>query len=365
MEGVIDTYYIPVKTLDEMSESELLEEVRGITKKFQNDIEHRTLVYEELVEYFHEYMMPLIEYSPLNLYENALSRFIKSQLGNEIPGCFLEEFAYYETDDSFREQMNNLYNYYKDVIDNGCSVSDSEFLELYKLSFADEENSYYYLRYMLGQIIEGNNKVSESTYRSIIKRFVNGFIDINQLNMDFKVRSLEREDYIADSICVGGINYSTFDKAHLCSKDVLSNLEDIFHEVWHTVQSSDEYSEADVVTLMKMDDFIWRVFGDEYYDENYDILSSEVDANLHAVWLVSDFLREVSPRTYNANRERLAKKADIYADLACSRKRTYQGEVYDVDTLFEAALVSEGVKREDILGTDSGEKKLLKEIVFR
>ena len=365
MDGVCyDTYFIPVKTLDEMSESELLEEIKKLTRKFQNDIVHRTLIYEELVEYFHEYMIPLIEYSPLNLYENPLSKFINSQLGNEIPGCFLEEFTYYENDETFKEEMNSLCNYYKDIIENGETVSDREFLELYKLSFADKENSYYYLKYMLGQIIEGNNKVSENIYRVIIKRFVDGFIELNHLNMVFKIEDLEREDYIADSICVKGINYSTFDKAHLCSRDVISNLENIFHEVWHTVQASSEYSESDVVELIKMDDFIWRVFGDSYYDENYNILSSEVDANLHAVWLVSDFLREVSPKTYNAYKIRLAKKADNYVELTASRKRTLEGEVYDIDTLFEAALVSEGVLREEILGKECSEKKLLKEVVF-
>ena len=72
----------------------------------------------------------------------------------------------------------------------------------------------------------------------------------------------------------------------------------------------------------------------------------------------------LTPKTYNAYKIRLAKKADNYVELTASRKRTLEGEVYDIDTLFEAALVSEGVLREEILGKECSEKKLLKEVVF-
>lgn len=361
----IDDEIVAVKSLDEMSESELFEEIRKLTKKFQLDIEYRTFDYEELVKYFHEYMMPLVEYSPLNLYNNSLFKFIKSQLGNEIPGCFQEEFLYYEEDEDFKSSMQEIIDYYKGVIESGDTVSDSEFSELYKLLQVDDENSFYFAKYMLGQVIDGNNWVNESEYRLLISTFVNKLVELNNLPMTFTIGKLEREDYVADSIAMRGHNFTTFDKTHLSTRTILENLEDIFHEIWHTVQADEDYNDSDIVTLIKIDDYIWRVFGNTYYDDNYSVLSSETDANLHAVWLLGEFLKEVSPEAYRLNKVALNLKSDRYADLLYTRKRYFKGEMYDVDVLFEAACVSNLTTREAVLGNTSQEKKLLKEITFK
>lgn len=355
-----------MSTLYEKSESCLISELKTLTLKFQNDLIHFSLEYDELVYYFHEYMRQLVNYSPLNLYDNPLSKFVKRHLGGEIPGCFLEEFQYYEEDCDFKNELCNLTKYYMDIISEGYGISDSEFLELYKLSLVEQEHSDMFVRYLLSQLVEANNITSDTVYRDLINRFVCGFIKDNDLEIDFKIGKLDKQDddIYADSICENGRRLITFDKDHLRVKDIMFNLEDIFHEIWYTLQDSYEYNDVGTIELIKMDDYIRRIFGDSYYDENYDLISYEVDANLHAVLLLGSYLKEVSPVMYELNREKLENKVQSYSDLLYSRKRVYAGCDYDIDTLFEIALIEGGKKKEDILGHESEEKTYLKEVTF-
>ena len=84
------------------TESELFKELKDLTKKFENDLIHRTFIYDELVEQFHMYMPNLISYSPLNLYINPLSNFIRFNIGTNIPGCIIEEYQVYENQHDFK-----------------------------------------------------------------------------------------------------------------------------------------------------------------------------------------------------------------------------------------------------------------------
>lgn len=349
------------------SESTLLSEAKVLAEKFENDIEHFTLDYDELVDYFHTYVFELVNYSALNLYSNPLSKFIMRHLGEEIPGCIRDEFRLYEEDCSFQEEMDNLTTFYKDIITHGFGISDSEFEELYQLSLIDEENSNMYVSYLLSQLIEDCNNTSDSTYEDLINRFICDLIERNGLNIHFKIGKEKRDnnDDYADSICENGEYYVTFDRDHLDSKKVLFNLEDIFHEIWHTVQDSEEYNDPCVIELIKMDDFIRRELGDSYYDENYNYISYEVDANLHAVMMQTSLLKVISPASYAVNRRWLNRRIDRYSDLLYSRKRTYGGEEYDIDVLFDRAIAKAGKSREDVLGSSNEQKKYLKEIKFK
>lgn len=346
------------------SENELLSELVDLTKKFNLDIEHFTLDYDELVEIFHEYMFELVSYSPLNLYNNPLSRFIKRHLGNEIPGCFLDEFKFYEEDEEFKNDLASIRSYYDDIINEGYGISDSEFLELYHLSLIEDDNSYKYIKYLLSQLIEDNNSTSYSIYRDIISRFIQGVIDGNELGVQFSIGNIDDEEAIADSIKRHGSYYVTFDRKHLNSGKVMFNLEDIFHELWHTVQEDSNYNDEEVIRLFKMDDFIRKVFGDSYYDENYNIISYEVDANMHAVMMQGELLKEISPATYELNKDWLMRRVTRYNELLYSKKRYFMGAENDIDVLFDWALIESGKSYEDVFSSEPKEKKYIKEIKF-
>lgn len=349
------------------SENTLLSELKALTIKFENDIVHYSLVYDELVYYFHTYMLELVDYNPLNLYNNPLSKFIKEHLGDEIPGCFRDEFRYYEEDSEFKQYMSSLIQDYGEAIKNGYGISDSEFRELYELSLVDEENSDMYVRYLLSQLIENENATSDNIYKDLITRFVGRVIEANGVKTCFRIGKPEKkeDDVYADSICKHGVYYITFDEVHLSSKKVMDNLEDIFHEIWHTVQDNEEYNDPEVIKLIKMDDFIRRVFGYEYYHENYNVISYEVDANLHAVMMQASLFREISPATYELNKDWLNRRAERYSELLYCRRRTYGGEEYDIDVLFDRAIAKSGKSREDVLGSCQEGKKYLKEISFK
>lgn len=347
----------------ENSERTLLSELKDLSVKFKNDIIHFSLDYDELVEIFHTYMLELVNYSPLNLYNNPLTRFIRLHLGDEIPGCFLEEFKYYEDDESFKNEMANLSNYYNEVIDGGYGISDLEFEKLYQLSFVDLKNSSKYIRYLLSQLMEGGNKTNSGIYINLVTRFINDLIDTNDLDVKFCVGNFDKDDDIyADSVCKKGFYFVTFDRSHLVPEKIFFNLEDIFHEMWHTVQDDEEYNDPNVIRLIKMDNFISRVLGAAYYDENYEIISYEVDANLHAVMMLTNLLKDISPETYKVNKERLNERVEAYSEMLYSRKRFFGGVEYDIDVLFDRALSQSGKSSEDVLGDSQEGKKYLKEI---
>ena len=347
------------------SESTLMAELKDLVVKFQNDFKHRSFDYDELVEIFHTYMLELVNYSPLNLYNNPLSIFIKKHLGNEIPGCFMDEFKYYEDDNEFKSDLNDLIQYYKDIVESGFEISDSEFDELYKLSLVDEENESIFVRYLVSQLIEGNNTTSNRIYCDLIDRFVCDFVTKNGLNVRFRIGKLDNEDDdYADSIYKRRTYHVTFDRGHLNQRNILFNLEDIFHEIWYTVQDSEEYNNGDIIQLIKTDDFIRRVLGDSYYDDNYGIISYEVDANLHAVLMLASLLKEISPETYEVNKETFERRAARYNDLLYSRTRIYMGEKCDLDDVFTIALIEENKTREDVFGNLDGSKRHIKEMVF-
>lgn len=348
----------------EKVEKTLLSEVENIAFKFRNDIIHFALDYEEFVRVFHEYVGRLVEYNPIYLYDNPLSLLVRDCLGDEIPEQFNQEFEKYENDSNYNERLNRIISYYQECINEGYAISDFEFAELYRLSLIDKENEEKYIRYLLGQIIEENNIIDEKTYQSILEIFVKTIIKNNKLNVCFRMGTPKEQfdDVIADTIYRYGIYYVTYNSKKLNIDYVLEDLEFIFHEIWHTVQDSDEYSDNSLIELFKKDDYIRRVFGENYYDDNYGMISYEVDADLHAVMMLGDLLKSISPESYELNKNILENKVKKSNELLYSKKRVFRGEEYDIDVLFDRARSKCNQTSEDVLGSYQDQKKLLKVI---
>lgn len=350
----------------DINEKILFSEIEKLALKFRNDISHFALDYEELVRTFHQYVGRLVQYNPLNLYDNPLSLLINDCLGDSISYQFNKEFRKYESDPEYSEKFNGLIDYYQECINEGYGISDEEFYELYRLVKVYKRNDSTYIRYLLSQVIEGNNSIDLETYKGLLESFVKGIIKKNKLNVCFRIGKLEdaTEDEIADTIYRYGTYYVTYDSRKLNPDSVLENLEFIFHEIWHTVQDSDDYSSSNLIDLFKKDDYIRRNFGEDYYDDNYRLISYEVDADLHAVIMLGQLLRRISPETYEMNKKILENKLKRSNELLYNRKRTFRGEEYDIDVLFDRARSKCNQTSEDVLGGCQDQKKLLKIITI-
>ncbi len=349
---------------ERIDENTLLSRARRLSLKFRNDISHFALDYGELVNEFHDCVGQLVKISPINLYTNPLSKLIIDCLGEEIPLQILEEFKYYENDLDYSKRYEKIVDYYQTCIDDGYGIDDSEFLELYNLSLLDKANEEKYIKYLLGQIIEGSNVVDKETYQAIIERFINGIITKNKLRVAFKIGELGEifGDEIASTTYKYGTYYITYSNKVLSPGNALEDLECIFHEIWHTVQDSCDYSDVTLVDLFKKDDFIRGIFGESYYDDNYWRMSYEVDADLHAALLLEGLLKEISPETYNINRKLLEEQSSNCQELRYNRMRIYGGNEYDIDVLFARARNKSNRVYEEKVATSEGQKKLLKVI---
>lgn len=326
----------------QQTESSLLKELEKLSKKFENDLIHRTFIYDELVEYFHQYMPRLLKYSPLNLYTNALSNFIKYHIGAEVPGCIEEEFKVYEETHEFKSDIQEVRDFYKNLIEENVKLSPEEFNELLKLALVDE-NSQEFIKFLLGQLIEGNNSVKGSVYNALISKYFENLLSDNNLYC-------EKVNRPNPSIT-----------KQFNSKQV-GTLYEIFYGVWATIQQSAEYNEPSVINMIKIDDYFRDAYGEDYYDENHGLYASTADCHLNATLLLADFLQEVSPTTFHEHKDWLAKRAEHYTDMLYDRQRLFKGSKYDIDEIFDQTLAYTGEKKEEILGHTDNEKVFQKEI---
>lgn len=160
----------------DVNEKILFSEIEKLALKFRNDISHFALDYEELVRTFHQYVGRLVQYNPLNLYDNPLSLLINDCLGDSISCQFNKEFQKYEMDPEYSERFNGLVDYYQECINEGYGISDEEFNELYRLVKVYKSDNPTYIRYLLSQVIEGNNSIDLETYKGLLESFVKGII---------------------------------------------------------------------------------------------------------------------------------------------------------------------------------------------
>ena len=311
------------------TESELIKELKDLTRKFENDLTHRTFIYDELVEQFHLYMPSLIIYSPLNLYTNPLSNFIRFHIGLDIPGCIMDEYQVYEQQDEFKMDLQEIEDYYKSLIEDDSILTKEEFSELTKLALLEREESQFFIRYLLGQLIEGNNTANETIKNTLLSRYFGNLLSENDLY--FKWSSKENADI-----------------SNEFQNKMISVLYSMYYEAWKSIQVSEEYNEKEIISMIKIDDYFRECYGEDYYIENSNILTSEVDANLNATLFLRDFLQEVSPITYHEHKKWFNERTKSLIEKVNNRDRLFKGEKYNIDEIFNQTIEYTGENKEEI-----------------
>lgn len=322
-----------MEQMQEKTESALLNELAPLSRLFEKDIDHRILSYNELVKTFHQYMPFLLRYSPLNLYANPLSNFIRKYIGDEIPGCIQEEYKRYEDSLEFRNDMTEIRAYYKDLMQDKIPLSKEEFNELLTLALIDDKNNQEFVKYLLGQIIERNVPVKKAPSIALINCYFRNLLSINELYC--QRNKMKNEDI----------------DNHFHSK-VISSLYSMYYGLWRSVQQSKAYSPTELIEIFKVDEY-FRQKDESYYHENATRYAKDIDCHLMATTLLTEFLSKVSPTTYEANKDWLFARIDTCFDKLHNRQRIVNGTLCNIDELF--TIQKEEEKKAEI----SSDNKLL------
>lgn len=312
------------------TESILTKELESLVKMFEKDIKLRILDYEELVEIFHQYMPSLIHYSPLNLYTNPLSNFIRYHIGDDVPGCIIEEFQVYEKQEEFKSDMAEIRDYYKSLIDDNAKFSPEELKELTNFALIDA-SSQDFIKYLLGQIIDGSYPVKKPLERALVNRYFQNLLTINELNC----RSTRS-------------NNPEIDRQF--NSRIISSLYDMFYRVSLATSKDETYTDESIVEMIKIDDFFEETYGSRFTEENKELFALPLNCHLNATLLLADFLQETSPNTYQRNKKWLIKRADAYTEKLFNRDRSFSGGMYDIDEIFTQTLEYTEETKENVLG---------------
>lgn len=323
------------------TESILTKELESLVKMFEKDITLRILDYEELVEIFHQYMPSLIHYSPLNLYTNPLSNFIRYHIGDEVPGCIIEEFQVYEKQEEFKSDMAEIRDYYKSLIDDNAKFSPEELKELTTFALIDA-NSKDFIKYLLGQIIDGAYPVKKFISNSLVNRYFQHLLATNEL----KCRSNRSVNQDVDK---------------QFNSRIINSLYDMFYRISLVTSRIEEYTDPSIVEMIKIDDFFEETYGPRFTEENKELFALDFNSHLNATLLLADFLKENSPTTYQRNKKWLIQRANTYTEKLFDRDRLFSGRKYDIDEIFAQTLESTEEKKEDVLSL-SDKKVYQKEI---
>jgi len=117
---------------------------------------------------------------------------------------------------------------------------------------------------------------------------------------------------------------------------LIDNIETIFHEVHHGVQmTSPKYESYETLQIVK-DKFLSKKYGEEYYNENYWVFSSEVDAMRVSWYQASTFVGSFTEKGKALCQEKHEEKMKQIKDselriLTTGNEETY----YTVDELFQ------------------------------
>ena len=321
------------------TESELFKELKDLTRKFENDFTHRTFIYDELVEQFHMYMPSLISYSPLNLYINPLSNFIRFNIGTNIPGCIIEEYQVYENQHDFKMDLQEIEDYYKSLIEDDTILSQKEFDELTKLALLEREESQFFIKHLLGQLVEENNTTNETNRNTLLSRYFSNLLSDNDLYFKWTINE--------DSAIKNQFQNKT-----------ITTLYSIFYGAWKSVQLNEEYNEPEIISMIRIDNYFREAYGEDYYAENKDDFTSEVDAKLNATLFLADFLQEVSPVTFHEHKAWLNERTKTLIDQVYNRQRFFKGEKYNIDEIFDQTIEYTGENKEEILRTNKDNSKV-------
>lgn len=264
---------------------------------------------------------------------------------NYISQCF-EKLEY----SNHYEECLNKYLEYK----NESYIMNDEFERyVFALNMRDDNNedNFYYI---FNMILDKKYQLSNSEYQNFFKKFC--IFSMKQFGFEnckvtFK-RNINYSGKHQIEITKNGkrIHHIFMKLSELNVENTLGNLQVMFHEIKHGVQTEELTELYRLDNIKQLEDTILRkILGENFYDINYQYISSESDADVCSYILLGQFLKTYAPLTYRKQKDNLdleIQKKQLVEDNNF-RSLTY-GDEYNLQTLFTTVLE----QHPEILNTD-------------
>ena len=188
---------------------------------------------------------------------------------------------------------------------------DSQNLSLDDTITLEEYNSMY--NYINKVLLENNNAIDLAHYQSNIYNFSKYYALLNGLE-DVDVKFYYEDNKTGGTSSGGKVRFNTkfFTNIFKSENIYMDKLETIFHEYFHEMQNQ-EYNIAiesinnsegslkstiNKYSLIYTIDQLLRDISNSYYKNNYKNIFIEIDARYNSFILLKNYLKEISPNTY-------------------------------------------------------------------
>lgn len=248
----------------------------------------------------------------------------------------LEQLEY---SSKYEESINRYLNYRNDKY-----MMNSEFERyVFALNMIDDVNEDNF-GYVFNMILDKKYQLSNAEYQSFFKRF--GLFAMKQFGfkhskLTFK-QNLEGAGKHRTEMTSNGerIHHIFIKKGTLSVKNLLGNIQVLFHEIKHGVQIEETHELYRLDNIKQLEDIVLKKYlGEHFYEINHDMISSESDAEICSYILLSQFLKSFAPLTYRKEKEQLDLEIENQAIISQNdiRKLTYKDE-YHLQTLFATVI---------------------------
>lgn len=206
-------------------------------------------------------------------------------------------------------------------------ILSSEFNELIEKKNID---------YIIKQIIKNKVECEEDIFYSLFMKNICTYY-IKKLDLISITILTKLPNSLGEAIS-GNINIVKLDKESLIPKNIVKNIETIFHEIWHIIQDNKlEYSYNS--QKMVKDQILVDYLGKEFDEKNYWQLSYEIDARFNSEYITHMYLKRISKETARIYQE---KHRTGYVN---GNERIYNDKTLCLDVIFDEKVSALKIER--------------------
>lgn len=223
------------------------------------------------------------------------------------------------------------------------------------------EEIYHFIFYML---LDKKYVISEKSYSDFFYKFcvftINE-LDLKDIEIVYSNQIKDTAKYKHEKDKNGTIRkYIMFKKNMISSKNIIDNLTTLFHELKHGLQFEEMTHLYELGALKQLQDKVLNQYlGPNFYENNYHIISYEIDATICSQIFLSEFLKKAAPLTYRKEKDELKEKIELLMKKETNTKRMIYNEYSDLQILFSIILKNNPEILTTDLLTDSQKSVLL------
>lgn len=247
----------------------------------------------------------------------------------ECVNDFLRKFNYQENFQEFTKELMVKLN------DQNASFSEIELNTIETVIYQKNKNfnMNYIHHYFIQRALHGKQNVSFECFKEIIKQFAESILKTYYNSPECILKEFEKQEKHGKNFIISGKNkarkvwINVLEIEEMYKNQYYSLLITLLHESIHGVQFKNIFSgkqEADPLVILEIKDRILSESIKGYYEENYERLSFEIEADYHAYVLVSKYLN------INLMTDELQNKFNNILN----GKRKFNGNELDIDDIF-------------------------------